>query len=437
MEYLILKAEEKSLIVAHFAFSRRSSELVGAASMLLDDDQALAEAVSSIAEKVTGSMRVVLCLPPTLFAHRNVTLPFNDMRKIREVLPGHLQGDIALPLDELSLDVLSTGEGQFLALWARKNDIASAIAKFREFGIEPHIISSLPFALAYMPGIPPDCAVSDGTTLALLKGGRLIYFRASDFPMSSSLIASTLATLEITGGELPSRLCLIGSEGNKFRDTEVFPLPVETLTLPSELGNLFKNEETFQQIGGLFAVAKACHAGILPDFRRGDLAWTAGNTKLQRKLLFTVVLAIAVVILLFVSKALQYRAAVADLSSVNKSISAIYREIFPNRAKAVDEISEVKGEIRKLAGIDNTSGFLDVLKKLAEAKGNSINGLYDAELEGRNLRIKGDARSAQSVNEFKTLLDPFLISSQLGEVKSRPDGTVAFSLTGMLKEGAK
>jgi general secretion pathway protein L len=70
-------------------------------------------------------------------------------------------------------------------------------------------------------------------------------------------------------------------------------------------------------------------------------------------------------------------------------------------------------------------------------KGSSINGLYDAELEGRNLRIKGDARSAQSVNEFKTLLEPFLASSQLGEIKSRPDGTVSFSLTGILKEATK
>ena len=76
-------------------------------------------------------------------------------------------------------------------------------------------------------------------------------------------------------------------------------------------------------------------------------------------------------------------------------------------------------------------------KKLAEAKGNSINGLYEAELEGRSLRIKGDARSAQAVNEFKAALAPLLASAELGEVKSRPDGTVTFSLTGTLKEGTK
>jgi general secretion pathway protein L len=75
-----------------------------------------------------------------------------------------------------------------------------------------------------------------------------------------------------------------------------------------------------------------------------------------------------------------------------------------------------------------------VLKQLADAKGNSINGLYEAEVEGNSLRIKGDARSAQAVNEFKAVLAPLMAAIELGEVKSRPDGTVTFALTGTLKE---
>jgi general secretion pathway protein L len=220
-------------------------------------------------------------------------------------------------------------------------------------------------------------------------------------------------------------------------DVDTLPLPVEVLQVPPELGHLFKNDETFQQLAGLYAVAQACYAGTLPDFRQGELAWTAGDAKLRKKLLLTGILAAVVIVLLLVSKGLQYRAAAADLSSLNKSIAIIYRDIFPSRTKAVDEISEVKGEIRKMAGIESSSGYLDLLKKLAEAKGSSINGLYEAELEGRNLRIKGDASSAQAVNEFKAALAPLLASSELGEIKSRPDGTVGFTLTGTLKEGMK
>ena len=93
--------------------------------------------------------------------------------------------------------------------------------------------------------------------------------------------------------------------------------------------------------------------------------------------------------------------------------------------------------MRKIGGIETSGGYLDVLKKLAEAKGSSINGLYESELEGRTLRIKGDANSAQAVNEFKAALAPLLSASELGEVKSRPDGTVTFRITGTLREGIK
>lgn len=437
MDYLILQAEEKRLTVARFGVSRRATELIGAAMFELDEERSLADAVKNIAENMTGSPRVVLCLPPVLFAQRSVSLPLNDLRKVREVLPSHLQGDIALPVEDLALGVLPAGEGRFLALWARKDDIAAAIAQFREAGLEPRVVTSLPFALAHLPGVPSDCAVCAGSTLALLQEGRLTYFRASGSVLTAATIAATLSALELSGVALPARLCLLGAAESPPVDGASLPLPAEPLKMPPELGRLFKNDETFLQLAGLYAVARAAYTGTLPDFRQGELAWTAGDARLRRKLVLTGILAATVVLLLFVSKGLRYRAAAADLSSLNKSIAAVYRDIFPSRSKAVDEISEVRGEIRKLAGVENAGGYLDLLKKLAEAKGNTINGLYEAELEGRTLRIKGDARSAQAVNEFKAALAPLLVAAELGEVKSRPDGTVGFTLTGTLKEGTK
>ena len=437
MEYLILQAEENLLTVAHFGVSKRSAELIGAAAIELNEERPLTDAVHQIAENMAGSPRIILCLPASHFAQRSVSLPFNNLRKVREVLPAYLQGDIALPVEELALDVLPTTEGVFLALWARKSDIRAAIGAFREAGIEPHVVTALPFALGALPGVPPDCAVCDGSSLALLQGGRLTYFRAFNAEVTGATIAATLSAVELSGGVIPPRLCLIGSAVSGLAEPNTLPLPIERVEMPPELGHLFKNDGAFNQLAGLYAVARSCYAGTLPDFRQGELAWTAGDAKLRKKLILTGILAAAIIILLFTNKALQYRAATADIVSLNKSITSIYREIFPARTKAVDELSEIKGEIKKLAGVESSAGYLDLMKKLAEAKGNTINGLYEAEVEGSGLRIKGDARSAQAVNEFKAALVPLLATVELGEVKSRPDGTVGFSLTGTLKEGAK
>lgn len=437
MEYLIINIAEQQITAARFDISGRSAALGGAVWFPLDDETGLAAAAVKIAEGISGSPRVVVCLPPALFAQRMVELPLTDLRKVREILPAHLQGEIALPAEEAVFDALPAAAGAYLALWAKRSEVARAIDLFREAGCEPQIVSSAPFAWQSLPGIQPDCALCDGTALAITTGGRLSFVRALDGTDPHRQLSATLSALELAGTRLPQRLIIFGKQAGSLAATDGLPLEAEPLQLSDELAPVFRTEETFQQLAGLYAVACACHAGTLPDFRRGDLAWTTGDARLRRKLVLTAILAAVAVILLFASKGLQYRAARSDIASLNVSISSIYREIFPTRTKAVDELSEVKGEIRKLSGGENASSVLDVLKQMAEAKGTAINGLFEAELEGRTLRVKGDARSAQSVNEFKSALSGLMATIELGEIKSRPDGTVGFSLSGTLKEGAK
>jgi len=437
MEYLIVNITEQQVTAARFDISGRSAALGGAATFPLDGESDLAAVAVKIAEGISGSPRVVVCLPPALFAQRIIELPLTDLRKVREILPAHLQGEIALPAEEAVFDALPAAAGTFLALWAKRSEVAHVIDVFREAGCEPQTVSSAPFAWQSLPGIHPDSALCDGSALAIITEGRLAFVRALAAAEPLKQLRATLSTLELAGTQLPQRLMVFGEQSEALAEAGDLPLQVEQLQLPDDQAPIFRTESTFQQLAGLYAVAQACHAGTLPDFRRGDLAWTTGDARLRRKLILTAILVAVTVVLLFVSKGLQYRAARTDIASLNVSISSIYREIFPSRTKAVDELSEIKGEIKKLSGSEGSSSVLDVLKRLAEAKGTAINGLFEAELEGRTLRVKGDARSAQSVNEFKTALSGLMATVEVGEIKSRPDGTVGFALSGTLKEGAK
>jgi len=437
MEYLTINIVGQQVTAARFVISGRSAVLGGAASFLLDDETDLAAVAAKIAEGSSGSPRVIVCLPPSLFAQRVVELPLTDLRKVREILPAHLQGEIALEAEEAVFDALPAADGAFLALWAKRSEVAHAIELFREAGCEPQIVSSAPFAWHALPGIGPDCALCDGTALAVIAEGRLAFVRALDGADPHKQLRATLSALELAGTHLLQRLIVFGDQAQSLAGMGDLPLQAERLLMPDDQVPVFRTEDTFQQLAGLYAVARACHAGALPDFRRGDLAWTTGDARLRRKLILTAILLALTVVLLFVSKGLQYRSARTDIASLNVSISSIYREIFPTRTKAVDELSEIKGEIRKLTGSESSSSVLDVLRQLAEAKGTAINGLFEAELDGRTLRVKGDARSAQSVNEFKAALSGLMATVEVGEIKSRPDGTVGFSLSGTLKEGAK
>jgi general secretion pathway protein L len=299
------------------------------------------------------------------------------------------------------------------------------------------VVTTTPLAWPFLPGLPADCAVTDGTALALIANGRLSFMRPLPGGDPCKALTATLSALEMSAEPQPPELVLFGGQAEELRAADNLPLTANKLELQDELGLLFRSDQTFQQLAGLYAVALASQARQLPDFRRGDLAWTAGDVQLRKKLVVTAILAAVLIVLLFVGKGLQYRATLADIASLNSSISGIYREIFPTRAKAVDEVAEIKGEIRKLSGSASSSGVLDLLKQLADAKGATINGLFEAEVEGLTVRVKGDARSAQAVNEFKAALTPAMASIELGEVKSRPDGSVTFSLTATLKEAKK
>jgi general secretion pathway protein L len=437
MEYLILQITEKRLDVARFGISGKNITVSGSAGFELGDDQTLEDVIRRIAAEGTGSARVILCLPPALFAQRSVELPLKDLRKVREIIPAHLQGELALPPEEIIFDAQPSGEGKFLAYWVKRSDIERALSVFRDAGLEPAMITSAPFAWSFLPGIPSDCAVSDGNAVGLVSGGNLTFVRPLGALSRSREIASTIAALEFTESGLPEQLVLFGQEtGNLCSDVQV-TTPVAILAETPELAETFAGKGDYGRLVGLYAVARACLSNELPDFRRGDLAWTAGDDKLRQKYILTAILVAVIIVLLFGVKLLQYRQATSDLVSLNSSITKIYREIFPGRTKAVDELAEIKGEIRKLTGADSSGSIIDIMKKVADAKGNTINGIYELEVEGRNLTIKGDARSSQAVNEFKNALQPLAGSIELGEVKSRPDGTVTFTMTAAIREAGK
>src|SRR5450631_2681744 len=135
MEYLIIQVEEHQVIVARFELTRRSATLAGSVLFVLDDELDVPAVAARISEGISGSPRVILCLPPLLFAQRTVELPLKDLHKVREVLSAHLQGEIALPVEEVVFDALQISKGKFLALWAQRTEIAKAVELFKDAGV--------------------------------------------------------------------------------------------------------------------------------------------------------------------------------------------------------------------------------------------------------------------------------------------------------------
>ncbi|MBA4393906.1 MAG: hypothetical protein C0407_10170 [Desulfobacca sp.] len=252
-------------------------------------------------------------------------------------------------------------------------------------------------------------------------------------------VARTLGALEISRGVRVDRVFLHGKAARQGRE----PFPAKTsgqisfLPLPvnGKLASIFSSDRyPALEFAGVYALARAFSREDSINFRRGDLTYTAGRDRVRKRLRFPAILAGILALLLLSEAGLRYFFVKNALASLNHSISTIYREVFPSRKKPVDEVAEIRSEIKRLSSGEATPSILPILKRLAELKGDEINGIYEAEIEGNQVRVKGDARSIQGVINFKTKATSFFNGADVGEMMSRSDGSVSFVFKATVKE---
>ena len=425
MDILIVALKRDELTLATFRPKKGGVSFLAAERHPLEGGQDELARILAAAAPVAGERRVVLALPPSQLFMRELELPLTDRAKVRELLPLELRGEIALDTDALSFDALPLASGRFLAVWGRSKDLSEKIELLKGAGIEPEQVTASLFHWEKLAPGAGTVAVTDGEALAVYRGGKPVYFRALPLGAGPEEIARTVAALEISHGV---RVEQIVSYTRNSGDSE--PLGHASPRLSEAFDN---DAHAAHDLAGAYAVAAAVADGTALNLRRGSLAYTAGNAMLYRKLRLSAILAVVVLVLVFAESAVRYALAKRDLASIELSIRGVYKEIFPSRKKPVDEVAEVRAEIRKLEGAKTSSNLLKLLKDLALAKGDEVNGIYEAEVDGPEVRLKGEAKSFQAANDFKGRAGKLFDGAEVSEIKSKPDGSVNFSFRGKLK----
>jgi general secretion pathway protein L len=443
MDILIIEAGRRTVGFARF--QKRGDTLLfqGADRRSHEGPESYAQVLNELAAGAEGGESVFLSLGPENLYFREVELPIPDRRKQREVLPLELKGETALDTDGLIFDALPAHEGRVIAVWGVEAELEARIQELKEAGLEPRIVGSSLFAWELL--IPPTIAdgtvaLSDGRSLAVYSDGKPALFRSLGDGNVSEEISRTLALLEVGKGIRVHQVFLHGPAAvgaslavrGQSAGVSFAPLPVS-----GALAASFPGESTALEYAGAWALATASLRGEPLNFRHGRLAYTAGREMMKRKLRLSALLAALFLVLLMTETGLRFYFVKRDLTSLNTSISQIYREVFPSRKKAVDEVSELKSEIRRLGGGATGQETLPAMTEIAMAKGDGVSAVYELEIGGGQVTMKGDARSFQAANDFKSRLSSLCTSSSLSEVKSRPDGSVSFSFRGTLREATK
>lgn len=431
MTIRIIQLAAEQVTLARFAVRRGELAFLGSRRLPRPDDVELSALLRELAEPPANDERVVLALAPEQVAVRQVMLPLTDRRKVRDILPLELKGELAQDTAELVFDALPSTAGTWIACWLPVAGLTPLLAAARGAASEAEIATYGPACWGELIPAPErelTVALSDGTGCAVFAAGVPVYFRSFAGEAAAEL-QRTLTALELGQGLAIDRCYLFGAVADVTPQGEAFPSQCALLPTDGFLAATFASDpQAARDLAGLAAMARATATAEPVNFRQGTLAYTAGRERLRKSLRLPAILAICVVLALFAELGVRWQLLRKDVASLDKSIGMIYREVFPKR-KPVDEAAEIRAEIRRLAGSGGESSVLATLKILAEALNDGVGGFSEVELDGTTVRLRGEAKSLQAVNDLKSRLATQLTGLELVESRSKgTSGEVAFVL---------
>lgn len=424
MDMLIVQLKRTELVLAGFKARKGGVIFLSAERHTLAGEAGELSRILGASSLAAGEHRVILALPPSTLFMREMELPISDRTKVRELLPLELKGETALDTDELAFDALPLSGGKVLAIWGRVKELAEKIELLKEAGLEPEMVTASVFHWDRLAPAAGTVAVSDGEAVAAYSDGAPIYFRAIPQNAGEAELQRTVAAVELARNIKVDRV-ISHAAGHGAES-----LSPSTRGLFEAFGD---DPRAAHDLAGAYALAAAVADNSAINLRRGPLAYTAATEKLYQRLKVSMMLGCALVLLILAESGVRYYLVKRDLTSLDRTITGIYKEVFPTRKKAVDEVAELRSEIKRLEGAKTSSNVLKLLSDVAQAKGENVTGIYETEVTGSEVRLKGDARSVQAASDLKTRTAAILEGAEVSETKSRPDGSVTFTLSGKMK----
>lgn len=412
-------------------FRKKGEQLLPVSGLRLEwpDGTSISQVLDGTLPPADQGVRTILSIPPRLLTLRSLQLPIEDRKKLRSVLPLELAADSLDDSLPLVADGITISPGCQLAGWIRLQPLQDLLAELQKVGLDPEVITCGPLCWQNLSGeLTGSTVFLRHDAMVVAEEGGLQFCRMMD-TSDSQLLERTLSTLKVSDSISPVNRYWLDRPQNVAEKGA--PLPTELTTLEGS-GDLPP-----AALLSPLAMARGYLKGDIFNLRSGSLAWKGGHSQLLRQYRWPLLLAVVTLLLLFGELGLRWYLLQQDLNSINRSVAEIYKGIFPGRGKAVDEVGEVKSEIRRLESGGKGVELLRFMQLLAESKGDQLNGLSELEYDGEHFRLKGDAASQKGVTELQQRLAAASFETESPEISSRNDGSILFTIRGSSKGGGR
>jgi type II secretory pathway component PulL len=426
-------------------------------------DTGVAAALKVLQENMdlAGSV-CIASFPADRISFRNVTVPFKQPKKIKQILPFELEQTLPHAVEDLIIDfrvVNTQGTEDQTNLFAAAIDISS-LKKYLELlatcGIEPEIVTvggyPIGLCLASLADIPENAMFvemdNEKNTLSAFISGQICLIRS--FPTISdgtsrleSLcknIQRTILAFEDTTGLTfkPDTLFVTGSNlgenGFEQNIAQELDIPTQRADLARDINLKLDNHPlpswNPNKMDSALALALIEVAGIRGlNFRKGPFAIAKRWVEHKQNLVRTGILAAAVLLLALVNITLDFYAKQNKLDTLTAQINQLLKVSFPDVELGKDTRIQIDNRMDKTRraslspGItDGSHRMIDILNEISLRVDRQIDVEFTQLVIGEgNVLISGNTGTFNSVDTMKSQLDRAKMFKTVTIVSSNKD----------------
>jgi len=399
---------------------------------------------------------------------RNLSMPFGDLKKIRQTLGFELETVMAAPVDKYLIDFIDIGRsGQqtdIIAAYAERTYIAEHLSHFESLGVEPEILDvrnlSLANQLLLQEGCPANgillCLGSKKCTIILFEDKKVVLIRQLPFTSKELAMAAAQAVkreqdiplpdVQAYGSRLLSLCKSIGLTLRGFqveKDRNVQPekvyiagpgalipetaeiiskgldLPASLFSLRDEAGNI----QLAEHLAGVYNQALMDNALALAireskktkgfNFRREEFQVKTQLVKLKKELTQAAVYLSIIILLLAVNFGIEYQDLKRRSAQLDSQIEGIFKQTFPEITNIVDPMHQMRTQISELQnvagnapGMNMNRSVLGILNDISERVPKDLEVKVDRMVvDQEGIQIRGTTDNFNTVDSIKKGLE--------------------------------
>uniref|UniRef100_UPI0035635519 type II secretion system protein GspL n=1 Tax=Desulfosarcina sp. TaxID=2027861 RepID=UPI0035635519 len=407
-------------------------------------DEGIQEALQTIVETIKpAGATCVLGIPATVVSFRNISVPFHDRKKIRQILPFELEPTLPTPVEELIFDfeaVKRDKHQDLLTFSVRKMEIQRYLELLESVNLRPAVIVPGGYAAARfistMTAVNGDFLFIDtgegNHTIYAVCSGHLRMVRTLPVARDGNPIIRNLeSTLKRTFIALQESLGIAVTPSTVFSAGPQSPLlstgngsstllgvPVKSIddlrTFPRLKGSL--NTQDWQSGHLDIALALALMetetvSGVNFSTERSTIQhyWS----EYRKHIILTGILIVLALVTVLGGQILAVNAKERRLAELDRQIEGVFKSTFPEVTRVVNPLQQMQVKI-KAAG-DGSAGFdltgarvriIDILNVLSQQIPSSADVKVNRMVAGAdNVVLSGDTDNFNTVDDIKGRLE--------------------------------